>query len=253
MLQRLLGKSPSQRAQAYQRGIARRYAANREGWDAHRARTKGEILRFVEEEGLGELAVLGSGCLLDVPMDELRERGVSLRLYDYAHPPQIIQRYADAPDVHFETVDMTGGVMGVFAPGAPSPIRVVDYISGLHPPDLGLKPTCGVVSVNLLSQLPYPLIERYGQALPPADMLRARELLQQSHLDLLRRQGRAMLITDVEELHYGLASGEELERVPTVYTPPGLDSEWVWPFDGDGSYAHGRRVNLRVVSWRCAQ
>ncbi len=250
ILRWLFGGGSSRRAQAYQRGIARRYYANREGWDAHREQTKGAILDFVRDEGLRELAVLGSGWLLDVPVEELLEGGVSLRLYDYAHPPQVMERFAGREGVDFVTLDITGGIMEVFGRADIPASGLVEFAAGLRPPDLDIPEGCGVVSVNLLSQLPYPLVERFGDGLAPGVIPEAGALLQRAHLDMLGRCGAALVVTDVEEQHYELGTGRLVRRVPTVYMDLAVDGEWVWGFDGDGSYARGHRVDLRVAWWR---
>lgn len=241
---RLTGCTPTRRMQAYQLGIARRYYANRAGWDRHCARTRESILSFVTRHQVGELVVLGSGWLLDVPLDELLSQGVSVTLCDIAHPPQVLAQYEGREGVDFLTLDITGGVLDLLNQKRIGESELRVRLSSLQMDSVPLPYTRAVVSVNLLSQLAYPLQERYSNIYGELA-----KVVQEQHLSLVKRFKRGLVVSDVMEMHYRINTGGHCGTVPTVYCATGGGTEWVWEFDSNGSYTPGERVDLIVHAW----
>ena len=239
------------RLQAYQRGIMRRYLREGEGWQSHLRQSQSAILRFVHRYRPSGLNVLGSGWLLDFPMEYLLRMGLTLHLYDLAHPPQVVARYADEPLVQFHTLDVTGGLLALLRelPSSRSALQTLgEQMQQLRVPTDELCTQHPVVSLNLLSQLPYPLLEMWDSAPQLPGMI---ETLQLAHLALLRAFPAALLISDVEELHYPKGSGAVQSVVPTVVADiPPLCGErrWTWHFDATGNYLPDMRVELNVVA-----
>ncbi len=240
-------------ARAYQRGIARRYADQSERWAEHLHRSRLAVQEFVKRYHPRVLYILGSGWLLDVPMDFLLEKVDELHLVDMAHPRPIYSRYRKNQKVYFETVDITGGLIKSLQHTPRegfSPASLLGTIRALEPIQLGKQHGVAVISLNLLSQLAYPLLTDANAVLLGEDLEMAIGLLQQQHIDWLRSFKHSLLIFDFEEVR-NMPRYTSPELVPTVYAPfPELQykQEWVWLFDCNGSYIPNMTTHLRVVA-----
>lgn len=134
--------------------------------------------------------VIGSGALLDIPLEALAGSFRRVILADVVHPLSARWRAWRLPNVRLETVDVTGVLHQL--PGLPSPTPLALFMDAA--PDFTL-------SANILSQLPLlPLarLEKTGRFTPDELDRAARDILQ-GHLDWLRGlPGTVCLITDVE-------------------------------------------------------
>ena len=240
-------------ARVYQRGIARRYADQAERWAEHLHRSQLVVQEFVNRHHPRVLYILGSGWLLDLPMDFLLQNVPELHLLDIAHPRSIYARYKKNPAVHFETVDVTGGLIDLLRNTPREGFqaqRFLDDISALTPPAIYNQRSAAVISLNLLSQLAYPLLSEANAALLGDDLDKVCAVIQQQHLDWLREFKNTLLIFDFEEVR-NMPRYISPELIPTVYTPfPPLSykQEWIWLFDCNGSYIPNMTTHLRVAA-----
>lgn len=240
-------------AKEYQRGIARRYAEQSERWAEHLHRSQKEVQDFVAKYQPHVLYVLGSGWLLDLPMDYLLQNVPDLHLVDIAHPRPIVARYKKQPSVTFDTLDLTGGLVQLLEQTPREhcdPRQLLADIQAITPPSFYNQRSASVISLNLLSQLPYPLLNDENASLLGDYLEVACASLQKSHIEWMRAFKHALMIFDFEEVrnmpHYASP-----ELVPTVYTPlPTLQEKkgWIWLFDCNGSYIHNMTTHLRVAA-----
>jgi hypothetical protein len=219
---------------------------------AHAERTKSVVLHFAEGLASPHITLLGSGWLFDCPVRELLNAGFSLTLVDIAHPPQVVQQWKGIKGIEFLELDITGGLLELlYSTRRMEASATLPGIQGLSPTPKALDIGGAVVSLNLLSQLPYPLQEAELQ-FSNTDYKLAASLLQQAHLRLLECFAQRLLITDVLEYHYAPNTqqpGEPKRLIPTVYTaiPWATQPEcWVWEFDHTGAYLADCWVNLAV-------
>jgi len=240
-------------AREYQRGIARRYAEQAERWAEHLHRSQKEVQDFVAKYKPNVLYILGSGWLLDLPMDYLLQHVPELHLVDIAHPRPIVARYKKQSSVLFETLDITGGLLQLLE-NTPrencDPRELLTHIQAIETPSFYNQRSASVISLNLLSQLPYPLLNDENAALLGDYLEVASASLQQKHIDWLRVFKHALIIFDFEEVR-NMPHYESPELVPTVYAPfPTLlqKKEWIWLFDCNGSYIHNMTTHLRVAA-----
>mgnify|MGYP001673813417 CR=1 FL=1 len=240
-------------ARAYQRGIARRYTDQADRWREHLTRSQEEVRNFVTKHRPRVLYVLGSGWLLDLPIDYLIEHVPEIHFVDIAHPRTILSRYRKQRSLHFESLDLTGGLINLLGKISREHFdkkALIDAIAALRPPEFFNQRSASVISLNLLSQLPYPLLTDANAALLGDDLEVACAALQTQHLTWLRKFPHRLLIFDFEEVrnmpHYSAP-----ELVPTIYTDfPVLHNrkDWIWLFDCNGSYIHNMTTHLRVAA-----
>lgn len=228
-----------------QQGIINRYLREQGGWDSHLMRTRDFIMERVRTEEPDTVTILGSGWLLDVPLEELASICGHINLVDINHPAQVRRKVVDYKNVSLIEDDITGGVTGIIRNAIKNDISPAAIDIPRYKPDYerGL-----VVSVNLLTQLD----------MIPADYLAARidgsreelrefrKKIQESHITFLREQ-TSLLISDCQEEIW--RDDERVEVNDLLFTSfPGgeMKREWMWDFDTGGSYYRRSRVLFRV-------
>jgi hypothetical protein len=239
-----------------QEGIMNRYLSEKGNWNEHLDNTKDFIAQSFTKQEIESVAILGSGWLLDVPIEKLITRFKHIYLVDIRHPRQIRRKFAALDHVELVEADLTGGAIEqVWEISRKSDgRRAKDLPDMLHlkPPLTGISPDA-FVSVNLLNQLDIILTDFlrdrgwFRDESPDA----FRSLLQSFHLEwILQRPG--CLVSDISELCTGKDGIES--STPLLYTslPEGFRfRRWNWEFDTRGTYRHGfqTRMEVSAVEW----
>jgi len=78
-----------------QEGIARRYISEKSNGDNHLTNTKKFIFNCLEENRSKKVSILGSGWLLDIPVEYLLKNFKEVVFYDIRHPRQILHKFKD--------------------------------------------------------------------------------------------------------------------------------------------------------------
>lgn len=239
-----------------QDGIMNRYLRERKGWDPHLNRTKAFINQSLRREGIQSVAVLGSGWLLDVPLEEMLEHFTTVYLADIRHPPQIRKRVEGLSGVILVETDLSGGIMEQLwrwnrRSSSMDPEEIMDHL--VFTPPLGPLQPDAYISVNLLNQLdiiPCDYLEKSGH-FQQQTILRFRTWLQKAHLDWITT-APGCLITDTVEINRDKSGHESRKNLIYCNLPSGFRSEsWKWEFDTQGTYRSGSltHMEVRAVEW----
>jgi len=148
-----------------QSGILRRYRREREHWDAHLQNTRQSAIEAMQGKNCASAAVLGSGWLLDVPMEEMSRYFDKLHLYDIRHPAMVKKQIKPLNNVELCVCDISCFARPVY-----------EYVkhnrnSRNRPPISSIQPQTTldlsvfdfVFSCNILNQLDILLIEYMRQ------------------------------------------------------------------------------------------
>jgi hypothetical protein len=236
---------------ADQDGIIHRYLREQGGWDSHLLNCREYITKKVNKHNVKEITILGSGWLLDVPLEELSDICEKVTLVDLHHPQQIVQKVKDLANVNLVLDDITGGLIeevwrkhkkSVFDPDT---IEVPLYKLSFDP---GL-----VISLNILTQTDTLLNDFLinKTRLDIQQHRRFRERIQSAHLELLKSYPH-LLITDFEEEIIDIDNESVIETNSLLFTdlPDSEDGEeWNWIFDSSGEYYRRKRVIFKVVAY----
>ncbi len=199
--------------------IEARHHRCRAAWAPHLENCKKLILDAAFDVNPGRVTVLGSGPLLDVPVEELSKTFREVELVDIFHMPATQKRVAKMPNVRLVTEDLTGG-------------GETEWLAGA---DL-------VVSANLLSQLPLLPMELV-QGKEEADAF-ARGIIEH-HLDMLTAlPGRVALVCETERV---ISDGDEvLQSIDPLFgaTVPAADKVKRWTWDIAPRPEINRRIDL---------
>lgn len=197
--------------------IGARHRRCRQAWRPHLERCRAAILEAAGRcRNHGTALVLGSGPLLDVPVEVLAQRFARVVLADAVHPLAARWRVRGLRNVRLDARDVTETWGDVLLGRLPGRRRLTRYLD--LAPDL-------VVSANCLSQLPLlPMrrLEALGLEGPELETFRRGVL--QDHLDWLRRfPGVTLLLADT-----AWPDGPHgQDPLPGLDLPPPLAS-WTW-------------------------
>ena len=238
-----------------QEGIINRYLREEEGWNEHLNKTKEFILQAAENKKKNTVVILGSGWLLDVPIEQLSETFEKVILVDVVHPRQIIHKVKNWQNVEIIQTDITGLVMSVYNTlkqknTSKKQLSAItpDYDDFLVD---AIKNADFVASVNLLNQLDILIcdyIKRFN-IYNDGEIELFRKQIQANHLQLLP-SNKTALITDYEELNLN-EKDDIIKRKRLIYNElPGKKDvlKWKWGFDSKKTYHTNCKTVFKVMA-----
>jgi hypothetical protein len=237
-----------------QSGIYNRYAREMENWSSHLERTKEYITGFIQRHSFHTLTILGSGWLLDLPVELLSRNLRKIFLYDVFHPVQIRKKLRSYKCFELIDSDITGGLIeNVYSAvelykknKKKTGITDLEF-TGFNP----VEETDGYISLNILNQLDMLIIDflEKKQIYAEQELKMLRKIIQQNHLNALPKD-KSCLVTDFEELIYRKKEVPEISRhLLYAELPEGNNVQtWEWLFDTTGSYHKGCKTIFRVIA-----
>jgi hypothetical protein len=217
-------------------------------WEPHLERSRAVIRAAVAECPTRRKAVLfGAGRLNDIPLEELATAFREVYLVDIVHPLNSVWQRRRFANVRSVTADVTGVVEEAYRVANRPDASLPRGMPHLFCDDLEVDL---VVSVNLLSQLPYLpvayLTRARGHPIPAITEFAQAVIL--SHLDYLQRlPGTVALLADLECLTLN-RTGRVVERSDALYGVklPWAGTEWIWQLaprmQVDSEYHYQRRM-----------
>lgn len=242
---------------ADQEGIMNRYLREKDNWSSHLNNTKEFILNSFEKSNPETVMVLGSGWLLDLPLEEMCKRFKKIYLVDARHPAQVIKKAEKIEAVELFELDISGGgIEFCWELRKQKEAHYKKYILDEFVPkmpDLPVKPDA-YISLNILNQLDILLIEflkRKKARVIHAEVTRFRERIQKFHLHWITKKP-GCLITDVAELTYKPGQEPNEKQLLHISLPEGIrKEEWTWDFDLSKKYHPDAETRMKVeaVEW----
>ena len=235
-----------------QLGIIRRYRREREHWDKHLQHTRQFVLESMQGKNRISAAVLGSGWLLDVPLEEMSRYFERLYLYDIRHPKTVKKQAHKLGNVELRACDISCFARPVY-----------DYVKQQRnnrnrPPISDIQPQKTldltefdfVFSCNILNQLDILLVEYMTQCidLNQEETLAFRKRVQECHIDLLPAN-RSCLVADYEEITCS-PDDREIARNRSVFLPivQSACRRWRWNFDTKMTYYSDKKTFFEVLA-----
>lgn len=235
-----------------QKGILNRYLRESDAWDEHLKRSREFILNDISKRKPENIFVLGSGWLLDFPLEEVLEIVSSAVLVDIVHPVQIKAKVAKSDKLEMLTGDLGGSlIMDVFRLVQESKkINTRPDLKTIQMKDLPVFPENSyLVSLNILCQLDILIVDYLKQywKFEEGDLKDFRGRIQEAHIGLFKSYP-GILITDFLEKNYS-KKGDVIAEKKLVYAefPPAvLKENWTWEFDTKGMYIDNLKVCLEI-------
>ena len=209
-----------------------RHRRCRDAWAGHLRECHDLIGKATQGIGHRKVTVLGSGLLLDIPIEELAATFEEVVLVDIVHLPQVEKRVRAFANVDTVSADVAGIAEAIWehiAQGlsVPLPLSTVDAAPYLDS-DL-------VISANLLTQLPLKPLELVMAKAPAYSDDEAKTLARNiidNHLALLAiLPGRVCLLSETQRVVWGGANGDEMiEEIDPLFGAriPASGRKWTW-------------------------
>jgi hypothetical protein len=236
----------------YQRGLIDNHLIQEGGWESHLQNCRNFTLSAIELYNPSSIAVLGSGWLLDLPLAEILEKGIEVKLVDIVHPPEVIKQTEDLKGVQLLESDITGGLIGEVwnqtrGFGIFRKLRTLERIRiPEYDPPFGTEM---LISLNILTQLESRLLVWLGSRsrISDEETMRFRLEIQNRHVSLLKRH-RSVLISDYSEV-FKKSSGDQVVRTLFAELPEGdLKDEWTWNYDLKGRDNYTSKSVMKVTA-----
>lgn len=232
-----------------QLGIIQRYFNEENNWTEHLINSKKYILDSLPDKKLNSIAILGSGWLLDVPVDKLLDKTEQLILYDIYHPKQIVNKYKNQERIKFVQADLTNNMADALQKSKSfiefnSKVSDIQHVGFMVEYDF-------VVSINLLNQLDIILCDLIKQKfkVPDESLYEIRKIIQQNHLKSLP-VGKSCIITDYAEINYTDKQTPIIKKSLIYVDTKCLTNrqEWFWNFDTRKSYRKNMNTYFKVMA-----
>jgi len=233
-----------------------RYLREKNGWDYHLSKTREFINTSFAGTSIESVAVLGSGWLLDVPLEDMLARYQTIYLVDIYHPPQVRKKAGPLKQVKLIEADLTGGAIEqIWQTYLEKGLHSIDHLLNmitLSNPIPHLSPGA-VISVNLINQLDIQLTEfiEKKSRISGEDLRPFRHLIQKFHLDWISRTP-GCLVTDTVEINVDRHGEVSNKSLLYAELPDGLRSGgWIWEFDTHGTYLAETltRMEVQAIEW----
>ena len=236
----------------YQRGLVYRHLNQDAGWFGHEKNSRNFILRAVNLLKPEKITILGSGWLLDLPVAELAERSMQIRLVDIFHPPEVRSQTAGFRNLELVEEDITGGLIEEVwkKAGKSTFLNRMTTLKEIIIPDYEPADSPGmVISLNILTQLevlPLTFLRKKTRA-DKNEFEIFRQQVQKKHLDFLRRHTSLLLTDTAEKITHSSGIVSEIPSV-VIDLPAGrLRENWQWDFDLKGIDYNRKRSVMEVT------
>ena len=234
-----------------------RYLRESSQWKQHLEKTRNFISDSFAHTEAETVAVLGSGWLLDVPLDHLVQRFRHVYLVDIHHPIQIRKLTAGMSQVELIEADLTGGAIEKIWQYSRENKKAskdeldLDQIP-LDPPLAHIQPDA-LISVNLLNQLDIILCDYILKQKPfqQEALTPFRAAIQAFHLDWISKKP-ACLVSDILEEVVDKNGVKSSKALLYTHLPEAMrEDRWWWDFDSLGTYHPGSRTRMEVqaIEW----
>lgn len=211
--------------------MRRRARLNRDAWQPHLENTKRFVLASAKKCGnRNKVVVLGSGLLLDIPLDELAGMFHEILLLDVICLPEVRRRIRRYHNVRFIEHDVSSVARDLYLSSGRS-------ISELPEPAQAGLPENGnaglVVSLNILSQLWVVPRAFIGKNHPGLDLEKVDEWcsrITEAHFAFLRSLPCDVCLIGDYEFVKRDRTGAVISNAPTIYglSLPRRDETWTW-------------------------
>jgi len=232
-----------------QKGIIRRYLREQEGWMEHLRNAGDFIIEVLQSNEINHVVVLGSGWLLDFPIERILQTVKKVTLVDIHFPPQILKKIKIYDQVQCLSADITNGYIQAVYEQIQNSGTKFDIPVNIDAPRIQPEKGMLILSLNILNQLDILLVDYILKKTDFNDLLiaRFRKNLQASHIAMLKDHP-FILMTDYKEILFN-SQGKVIEEMQLLYTelPSGqLSREWEWQFDSHRLYHAQANTSMKV-------
>jgi hypothetical protein len=229
-----------------------RYKRRTGSWRSHLENTRRFVIRSAEEcLKRDRVIVLGSGLLLDVPLEKLAGLFHEVILVDVVHLPEVRRRVRRFRNVRLIQSDVTGVAERLFENVSKGIAELPDGVPAFPEAEgAGL-----VISLNIMSQLAAIPLEYVMKKMPGIDEEKIDEwsdAIRTAHFEALRNMNCDVCLVADYEFSRKDRAGNVVEKGSTIggVVLPKSDESWVWEISPMGEESGDLSKELRGGAWR---
>jgi hypothetical protein len=235
----------------YQRGLIYHHLDEEGSWNSHLNNCRTFILKALNLNKPSKVTILGSGWLLDLPLNEMHDSLEEIILVDIIHPPEVKEQAAVLKKVILREEDISGGLINevwqkaghrsLFNKLKSLDEIIIDEYKPLFDPGM-------IISLNILTQLESLPVEllRKKSIKNEEGFLRFRKEVQSKHISFLMNH-KSVLITDISEIITD--NSGKIKENPSVLTDlpeAKYKEDWTWNFDLRRSDYYSKKSVFKV-------
>jgi hypothetical protein len=215
-------------------------------WQSHAECSQQLIRDHLEKTKPKSVMIIGSGLLLEVPIQDLLAKTEKIYLVDLVHAKEIRQLAAKNPKIELIERDISN-LLGILKKGTgPFQIRGIPW---KQLPSWGLPRVDWVVSANLMSQIPLMISEMLPMS-AEAYVKFAKSVRDQHIERLLEQTPQVLLFADFETRYID----HEGQRIKTETYEVDLkslkfDREWLWEISPFGETSRDYKIEMLVKAY----
>jgi len=237
-----------------QKGIINRFLREKQHWQTHMENTQNFITQAAAHRKKHIAVILGSGWLLDIPLQRLSQMFEVVHLYDIYHPPQIVKKVKNYSNVKLFQADISGGKIQL----AYEVVRQFKRKKEKNLPaifdqgefQLSYKSDL-VISCNILTQL-NTLITSHLKRKPiysDQELKTIAASIQEQHIKFLKQQNGCLITEYEEELHDRNNNLGGIKPLLHTNVPEGINTQkWQWKFDTKMFYRENFKTYFNVIA-----
>ncbi len=215
-------------------------------WQGHVDQCHQLICEHLEKTQPNTVMIIGSGLLLEIPIQDLLEKTEKIYLVDLVHAGEIRKFAAKNPKIELIERDISS-LLGILKKGAGS--FQINSIPWKQLPNWQLPKVDWVISANLMSQIPLMISER----LPMSSEVYVRfaKSVRDQHIQRLFEQAPKILLFADFETRY---IDHEDQRIKTETYQVDLgslsfDREWLWEISPFGETSSDYKIEMLVKAY----
>lgn len=236
----------------YQNGLILRHLNQEGGWDDHLEQSRQLVLKAIDLYKPRKISVLGSGWLLEMPLEEIINSVEKICLVDIVHPPAVIEQTAGIKNIELVYEDLTGGLIEEVWNKAHkySFLKKLKSLESINIKEYAPVTDPGmVISLNVLTQMESLIVDflKKKSKIPDDEYNTFKKKIQKNHIDFLARHN-SVLISDISEIITGKSG--LVSAIPTLMTELPqckYKEEWTWNFDPHGDDYYNKRSKFQVI------
>ena len=228
--------------------VSLRFRARRcaKAWQGHVEASHKLIKDHLEKINPSSIMIIGSGILMEIPIEDLLSKAQKIYLVDLVHSNTVRKLARQNPKVALIERDISS-LLGLLKKGT-GPFQL-KQIPWRQLPSWDLPQVDWVISANLLSQIPLMISEVLPMSTETYDKF-ARSVRDQ-HIERLLEQAPKVLLFADFETRYIDPSGERIKTEAYDVTLRNLkfDREWLWEISPYGETSKEYKIVMLVKAY----
>lgn len=217
-----------------------------QAWQSHVEASQGLIRDHLEKLQPKTVMVVGSGLLLEIPLQDLLKQAQKIYLVDLVHSAEVRRVAAKNKKIELLEKDLSG-LLGILKKGLGS--FQVKSLPWEQLPAWDLPKVDWVISANLLSQI--PLIISESLPMTPEAYVKFAKTVRDQHVERLLAQAPQVLLFADFETYYIDRAGQRLKTESYEVDLQSLkhDREWLWEISPFGESSPDYKIEMLVKAY----